>query len=49
MTTIIHAIQFDNLTYEDVKSYVTFWKEVINDRMDSIMSNNTLKSINLLP
>ena len=36
-------VETDTLTFEEVMKshYVAFWKEAIQDEMDSIMGNNT--------
>ena len=43
--------EFDLLTYEEaMKSQdAAFWKETINDEMDSILGNKTWKIVNLPP
>ncbi|KAH9780112.1 CCHC-type domain-containing protein [Citrus sinensis] len=50
-TMITPTVESDPLTYEEaMKSQdVAFWKKAINDEMDSIMGNKTLKLVDLPP
>lgn len=49
--TSISSTQLNPLTFEEtIKSQdVAFWKEAINDEMDSIMGNKAWKLVNLPP
>ncbi|CAM8966649.1 unnamed protein product [Rhodiola kirilowii] len=46
-----HVIESDPKTFDEAmkSQYVSFWKEVINDEMDSIIGNNTWILVDLPP
>ena len=50
-TMITPIIESDPLTYKEVMKCqdAAFWKETINDEIDSIMGNTTWKLVNLSP